>query len=141
MNSGIIKNPIVSLTCVAWFHAMRLFGGQVMTTLLTHLITVRSRFHTSVLGGQLSRGSYIVNEQLRAIAHALAGSSSTPKDAAALAGSALGIRVQVQALTLTFQDAFTVEALVLVFALIVIALMRREPLQLRDLAKQRKNNG
>ena len=75
------------------------------------------------------------------MAHALAASSGSPYEAATLAASALGFRVQVQALTLTFQDAFTVEAIVLVFALIVIALMRREPLQLRDLAKQRKNNG
>ena len=32
--SGAANDPVRTLTFVAWFHTVRLFGGQLMTTLL-----------------------------------------------------------------------------------------------------------
>ena len=139
INSGAAKDPVRTLTFVAWFHTVRLFGGQLMTTLLTHLITVRERFHFNVLAQDLAQGRFTVEQQVQGLAHAMAGAGGTP-EAMARAAALLSARVQAQAVTLSLADAYTVEAVVLASSLIVVAMVQRAPLQLSDLARQRRQN-
>ena len=136
INSGAAKDPIRTLTFVAWFHTVRLFGGQIMTTLLTHLITIRGRFHTSMLAQDLAAGSFTVAQQLQAAGRALASAGSSPSQAAAGAAALIAGRLRAQATTLSLADAYTVEAIVLASSLILVAFIRRAPMQLRDLARR-----
>ena len=140
INSGAAKDPVRTLTFVAWFHTVRLFGGQIMTTVLSHLITVREHFHWNVLGQSVSQGNFTVQQQLDGMAQALAHAGS---GAIAMARSAsfLSLRVQAQAMTLSLQDAYAVEALVLAGSLIAVVLIRQAPVQFSDLLELEERHG
>ncbi|WP_233581541.1 MFS transporter [Acidipila sp. EB88] len=137
VNSGAAKDPIKTLTMVAWFHTVRLFGGQLMTTLLTHLLTVREKFHSNILGQSVSLGSPLVRTQVGAMSHMLLPASPGSQAALGRAGALLGGRVHTQALTLSIADGYTTEALGLIVCLVLIACLGRERLQFRDLAASR----
>ncbi len=141
INSGAVKDPVRTLTFVAWFHTVRLFGGQLMTTSLTHLITIRERFHFNVLAQDLAQGRFTVEQQVQGLAHALAGAGSSTSEALARAGALMSARVQTQAVTLSLADAYKIEAVVLASSLIFVAMVRRAPLQLGDLARKGKQDG
>ncbi len=141
INSGAARDPVRTLTFVAWFHTVRLFGGQLMTTLLSHLITVRERFHFNVLAQDISQGRFTVEQQVQGLAHTLAGAGGGTPEALARAAALISARVQTQAVTLSLADAYKVEAVVLASSLIFVAMVRRAPLQLSDLALQRRQRG
>ena len=135
VNSGAVKQPIDTLTFVAWFHTVRLFGGEIVSTLMGYLLFARFRFHFSMLADLVNTSRAATATQLPGTARAIAMQSPSAGSSLALTGALLANRVERQTLTLTIADAYIVEALVIALALVLVASIGREPLQFKDLLK------
>jgi MFS transporter, DHA2 family, multidrug resistance protein len=133
MFSGGMASPQKILTFSAFFHVVRLFGGQSGVTWMVHFIAEREKLHSFLLGLRVQQGNWVTDGTLRNLTAGIASKSS---GLAAAAGRAVGIvggRVRLQAYTLTFIDAFHLFAWVCVGALLLIAMLRRAPLNFADL--------
>ena len=142
--SGGLAKPQDALTFSAFFHIIRLLGGQVGVAFLGHYIAVRERVHSNLLGLHVQGGSWLDEASIRQMTAGLYAKSS---GLAAATGRAVGLtsgRVRLQAYTLTFIDGFHLIAWACVGALLLIALLRKSPLNYgelsfpdRDAAKER----
>src|SRR5262249_18178655 len=59
MFSGGLSRPQAALTFSAFFHVVRLFGGQIGAAVMTHFVAVRERVHSNLLGLHVQGGSWI----------------------------------------------------------------------------------
>ena len=135
VNTGAIKRPIDTLTFVAWFHTVRLFGGEIVSTLMGYFLFVRFHFHFSMLADFINTGRAVATTQLLGLSAAVAPQSPSAGTSLARSGAWMAERLETQSITLTIADAYITEALVIALALLVVALISREPLQFRDLLK------
>jgi DHA2 family multidrug resistance protein len=122
--SGAMAKPQSVLTYSAYFHLVRLLGGELGVAFMTHFIAVREKLHSNLLGLHVQSGSWITDGNL----HSLTATAS---------GRALGLisgRIRLQAYALTFIDGFYLIAGVCVLGMLLIALLRRFPLNYGDLA-------
>jgi DHA2 family multidrug resistance protein len=132
--SGGLSKPQDALTFSAFFHVIRLFGGQMGVAFMGHFIAVREELHSNLLGLHVQRGNWLDDASITQLAHAFYGKSA---GLAAATGRAVGVtsaRVRLQAYTLTFIDGFHLVAWACVVALLLIALLRRAPLNYDELA-------
>ncbi len=132
--SGALARPPAVLTFSAYFHLVRLLGGELGVSFMTHFIAVREKLHSNLLGLHVQNGSWITDDSLHSLT---AGLFSKSSGIAAATGRAVGLvssRIRLQAYTLTFIDGFYIIAGACVLALLVIALMRRSPFSYGDLA-------
>jgi DHA2 family multidrug resistance protein len=132
--SGGLETPYRILTFSAFFHVVRLFGGQIGVAVMGHFIAEREKIHSFLLGLHVQPGDWITTQTLTHLAAGLAANSS---GAAAATGRAIGIvagSVRLQAYALTYIDAFHLVAWTCVATLLVIAMLRRFPLNYRALA-------
>src|SRR5271165_2493122 len=131
--SGGLTKPQDALTFSAFFHIIRLLGGQIGVAVMTHYIAVREQLHSNLLGLHVQRGNWITDTSIAQLAAGLYGKSS---GLAAATGRAVGLtsaRVRLQAYTLTFIDGFHFVAWACVAALCVIALLQKSPLSYAEL--------
>jgi DHA2 family multidrug resistance protein len=131
--SGGLQTPYRVLTFSAFFHVVRLFGGQIGVAAMGHYIAEREKIHSFLLGLHVQPGNWITAQTVTHVAAGLASKS----DGAAATGRAIGVvagSVRLQAYALTYIDAFHLVAWTCVAILLVIAMMRRFPLNYRDLA-------
>ena len=132
--SGGLDSPFRVLTFSAFLHGVRIFGGQAGTTLMVRFIAEQEKLHSYLIGLHVQLGDWSTEHAVRLLAAGLAAKS---QDAAAAAGRAVGVvagTVRLQAYALTFIDVFHLLAWVSVATLILIATLRRFPLNYRDLA-------
>lgn len=135
--SGGLASPQRALTFSAFFHIVRLFGGQAGVAFMTHFIAEQEKLHSNLLGLHVQAGTWLVDGNLRLLTAGLYAKSSS---GAAAAGRATGIiagRVRLQAYALTFIEAFYLVAWASVGILLLTALLRRSPLNYRDLSMLR----
>ncbi len=132
--SGGLSKPQDALTFSAFFHIIRLFGGQVGVAFMTHFIAVREQLHSNLLGLHVQRGNWLDDASINQLSVALYGKSAGWGAAAGRALGITGARIRLQAYTLTFIDGFCLVAWACVAALLVIALLRRSPLNYDELA-------
>ena len=133
--SGGLDTPYRVLTFSAFFHLVRIFGGQLGTTVMNRYITEQEKVHSFLLGLHLQPGDWVTSHTLTALTAGLAAKSS---GVAAAAGRALGVMngaVRAQAYALTFVDAFHLIAWACVVTLLAIATLRRFPLTVADLGR------
>jgi DHA2 family multidrug resistance protein len=133
MFSGGLDSPYRVLTFSAFFHVVRLFGGQVGVAVMGHFIAEREKLHSFLLGLHVQAGNWITADTVTDVARGLAMKSSAVP---AAAGRAVGITagsVRLQAYALSFIDAFHLIAWTCVATLLLIAMLRRFPLNYRDL--------
>jgi len=131
--SGALAKPQAVLTYSAYFHLVRLLGGELGVSFMTHFIAVREKLHSNLLGLHVQIGSWITDGSLHSLTAGLFAKSS---GLATASGQALGLmssRLRLQAYTLTFIDGFYLIAGACVLALLVIALIRKFPLSYGDL--------
>jgi DHA2 family multidrug resistance protein len=134
--TGGLTKPQAALTFSAFFHVIRLFGGQIGVAVMTHFIAVRERLHSHLLGLHVQGGDWVDDSTLRQLTAGLYAKSA---GLAAASGRALGVvsgRIRLQAYTLTFIDGFYLIAWACVAALVLTALLRKPPLNYRELAFQ-----
>src|SRR5262249_35343166 len=57
--SGGLSKPQDALTFSAFFHVIRLFGGQIGVAVMSHFIAIRERVHSNLLGLHVQGGDWI----------------------------------------------------------------------------------
>jgi DHA2 family multidrug resistance protein len=132
--TGGLSKPQAALTFSAFFHIIRLLGGQIGVALMTHFIAVREQLHSNLLGLHVQQGNWINDAALRQLTAGLYAKSSGTAAAAGRAVGLIGGRVRLQAYTLTFIDGFHLVAWACVAALLLIALLRKSPLNYQELS-------
>jgi DHA2 family multidrug resistance protein len=143
---GLVK-PQDALTFSAFFHVIRLFGGQLGVAFLTHFIAVRERLHSNLLGLHVQAGDWRTDATIRQLTAGLYAKSSGLPAATGRAVGQISARVRLQAYALTFIDGFHLIAWGCVAALVLIALLKKSPLHYGELgfpeeesrAEQRKD--
>lgn len=132
--SGGLTKPQDALTFSAFLHIIRLFGGQIGVAYMTHFIAVREQLHSNLLGLHVQRGNWLDDASIAQFAAELYGKSAGWAAAIGRAVGVTGGRVRLQAYALTFIDGFHLVAWACVAALLVIALLRRSPLNYAELS-------
>jgi MFS transporter, DHA2 family, multidrug resistance protein len=131
--SGGLTKPQDALTFSAFFHIIRLLGGQIGVAFLTHFIAVREQLHSNLLGLHVQAGSDITDTAVRQLGSGLYGKSP---GVGAATGRAVGLingRLRLQAYALTFNDGFHLIAWACVAALLLIALLKKPPMHFGEL--------
>jgi len=132
--SGGLDSPYRVLTFSAFLHGVRIFGGQVGTTLMGRFIAEQEKVHSYLVGLHVQAGDWVAEHTVRLLSAGLAPRSNGTAGAAGRAVGLVAGSVRQQAFSLTFIDAFHLMAWVSVATLILIATLRRFPLNFRDLA-------
>jgi DHA2 family multidrug resistance protein len=128
-----LDSPYRTLTFSAFFHVVRLFGGQIGVALLGHFLAEREQLHSFLLGLHVEAGGWITAHTVTNLAGGLASTSSGVTTAAGRAIGIVASGVRVQAYALSFIDAFHFIAWTCVAALLLVAMLRRFPMTFRDL--------
>jgi MFS transporter, DHA2 family, multidrug resistance protein len=131
--SGGLSRPQWILTFSAFFHTIRLFGGELGVTFMTYFIGERERLHSNLLGLHVQQGTWITDSSLRQLGAGVFSKSSGVPQAAGRAAEIMAGRVRLQAYTLTFIDGFYLLAWACVAALVLIAMLRKSPLNYGDI--------
>ena len=114
---------------------------------MSYFVAKREQLHSNLLGLHVSPGSWVTDENIRALTAGLYGKSSGGAAAGARAVELIGAQVRLQANTLSLIDGFFLVAWACVGALLLIALLRKSPLNYGELsslqspaaAKERKS--
>jgi DHA2 family multidrug resistance protein len=125
---GALATPQRTLTFSAYFHLVRLFGGNLGGIFMGHFIAHREKLHSYLLGLHVQQGNWITEANVRGLTAGLFAQST---GVAAATGRAVGLtsgRIRLQAYILTFNDGFHLVAWACVGVMLLIALMRRSPL-------------
>jgi DHA2 family multidrug resistance protein len=131
--SGGFDSPYRVLTFSAFFHLVRLFGGQIGVALLGYFLAEREQLHSFLLGLHVEAGGWITAHTVTNLAGNLASTSSGVTTAAGRAIGMVANGVRIQAYTLSFIDAFHFIAWTCVGVLILVATLRRFPQTFRGL--------
>jgi DHA2 family multidrug resistance protein len=132
--SGGLASPYRVLTFSAFFHLVRIFGGQLGTTLMARFIAEQEKLHSYLLGLHVQPGDWVTEHIVRLLTAGFAARSNGTGGAAGRAVGLVAGDVRLQAYALTFIDAFQLLAWVSVATLLVIATIRGFPLNYRSLA-------
>lgn len=122
--SNALANPINVLTYSSFIHCVRLFGGELGTAVMQHLVSVREQFHSNMIGLHVDSGSWLTSERVSALAQGLFPGSAGATEAQSRAALLLGGQVKVQAYVLAYSDAYLAIVVVAALAIILIAFMK-----------------
>lgn len=132
--SGGLVKPQRILTFAAFIHTVRIFGGTIGGILMGRFIADREKFHSNLLGLHVQGGSWITDGTLRQMTASAFAKSSGMAQAIGRAVDVVGLRVRLQADTLSFNDGFYLVACVCAVALLFVAVLRQSPLKYGDLS-------
>jgi DHA2 family multidrug resistance protein len=132
-SGGLDSAPRV-LTFSAFFHVVRLFGGQIGVVQMVRFIAEREKLHSFLLGLHVRPGDWLADHTVRGLTGGLAVKSSGLAAASGRAVDLVDKSIRLQAYALTFIDAFHLIAWACVAVLLLIALLRRFPMTLGELS-------
>jgi DHA2 family multidrug resistance protein len=132
--SGGLSKPQWILTFSAFFHTIRLFGGQIGAVFMGHFIAEREKLHSNLLGLHVERGNWITDGSIRHMTLGLFSKSYGLDEATGRAIGVMSQQLKLQAYTLTFIDAFHLLAWSCVAALLLVALLKKSPMGYGDLS-------
>ena len=132
--SGGLSKPQDALTFSAFFHVIRLLGGQIGVALMMRFIAVREQLHSNLLGLHVQGGNWLDDASIHQVTAGLYGKSSGLAAATGRAVVLISGRVRLQSYTLTFIDGFHLVAWACVGALLLTGLLRKSPLNYRELS-------
>lgn len=122
------------LTFSAYFHTLRLFGGQLGAVFMGHFIAQQEKLHSNLTGLHVQHGSWIADGNIRRLTLGLFSKSSGLDAATVRAIGLMSGRVRLEAYTLTFIDGFYLLAWSCAAALLLIALLHKSPLNYGELS-------
>jgi DHA2 family multidrug resistance protein len=131
--TGGLSKPQAALTFSAFFHIIRLLGGQIGVAFMTHYIAIREQLHSNLLGLHVQQGSWTSDAAIRQLTAGLYDKSSGLGAATGRAVALISARVRLQAYSLTFIDGFHLIAWACAAALLLIALLKKSPLHYGEL--------
>ena len=132
--AGALAKPEWVLTFSAFFHVVRIFGGTAGAIYMGHFLADREKLHSNLLGLHVSGGNWITDQNIHAMTAGLYAKSSGMAAASARAVDLIGSRLRLQAYSLSLVDGFLLLAWSCVCALILVALLRKSPLNYGDLS-------
>jgi DHA2 family multidrug resistance protein len=132
--SGALGAPARVLTFSAFFHTVRLFAGQIGVTVMARYIAEQEKWHSYLIGLQVQSGDWVTEHTVKLLTAGLADKSTGAAAAAGRAAVVIAGKIRVQAYTLALIEAFYLMAWMSVLMLILLATLRRFPLNYRDLA-------
>jgi len=132
--SGAMAAPQRVLTFSAFFHTVRLLGGQAGVVLMGHYIADREKLHSNLLGLHVQSGNWLTDGTVHRVAAGLAGKSNGVLDASGRAVGIINSKLRLQAYSLTFIDAFHLVAWACVVMLLATVVARKGPLSFGELA-------
>src|SRR6202167_3154181 len=132
--SGGLAKAEWALSFSAFFHVIRLFGGTAGAIYMGHFLAQREKLHSNLLGLHVSGGNWITNQNIHAMTGGLYAKSSGIAAAGARAVGLVAARVRLQAYSLSLIDGFLLVAWSCLCALILVALLRKSPLNYGDLS-------
>jgi DHA2 family multidrug resistance protein len=132
--AGALAKPEWALTFSAYFHTIRIFGGTAGAIYMGHFLAQREKLHSNMLGLHVSSGDWLTNQNIRGMTAGLYAKSSGLATAGARAVDLIAARTRLQAFSLSIIDGFLLIAWSCVCALILVALMRKSPLNYGDLS-------
>src|SRR5215813_5817748 len=133
--SGGLAKPEWILTFSAFFHTVRLFGGNMGAVFMGHFIAQREKLHSNLLGLHVEHGNWITDANIHQLTAGLYAKSS---GLAAATGRAVGVisgRLRLQAYVLSINDGFYLVAWACFAALLLILTLRKAPLTYGDLTE------
>jgi DHA2 family multidrug resistance protein len=122
-----------ALTFSAFFHVIRLFGGQTGAVLMGHYIAEQEKVHSFLLGLHVQSGEWITDGTVRHLAAGLSAKSSGTLAATGRALDIINAKLRLQAYSLTFIDAFHLVAWFCAVMLLVTVFLRKAPMSFRQL--------
>jgi DHA2 family multidrug resistance protein len=131
--SGAAAAPQRALTFPAFFHTVRLLGGQVGVAFMLHFIAQREKLHSNFLGFHVQSGSWVTDATLHRLAAGLAARSSGLMAATGSAAEIIDSKLRLQAYSLTFIDGFHLVAWSCAGMLILTAVLRKAPMNFGEL--------
>ena len=132
--SGGLSAPQRALTFAAFFHTVRLFGGQVGVAFMGHFIADREKLHSNLLGLHVQAGSWVTDENLRQLAAGLSAKSSGLMAATGRAAEIIASKLRLQAYSLTFIDGFHLVAWACAGILLLTTLLRKAPMNFAQIS-------
>jgi DHA2 family multidrug resistance protein len=137
---GLAKAEWV-LSFSAFFHVIRIFGGTAGAIYMGHFLAEREKLHSNLLGLHVSSGNWITDQNIRAMTAGLYAKSSGLAAASARAIDLIGSRLRLQAYSLSLLDGFLLIAWSCACALILVASLRKSPLNYGDLSAMQQIPG
>ncbi len=132
--TGGLAKPQWIRTFSAFFHTIRLFGGTAGAIYMGHFLAEREKLHSNLLGLHVTQGSWITDWNIRAMTAGVYGKSSGMAAAGGRAVDLVAARLRLQAYSLSLIDGFLLVAWTCAIALVLVALLRKSPLNYRDLS-------
>ena len=132
--SGGLSKPQWILTFSAFFHTIRLFGGNLGAVAMGHFVAQREKLHSNLLGLHVTNGSWIADFNIRALSTKFFLHSAGAADATGRAVGVMSGRVRLESYTLSIIDGFYLVAWACVIALLLTVLLRKAPLNYADLS-------
>jgi DHA2 family multidrug resistance protein len=139
--AGALAKPEWVLTFSAYFHVVRIFGGTAGAIYMGHFIAQREKLHSNLLGLHVSGGNWITDQNIRAMTAGLYAKSSGIATASARAVDLIEARLRLQAYSLSLVDGFLLIAWSCFCALILVALLRKSPLNYGELSAMQRIPG
>jgi len=131
--SGAMAKPERILTFSAFFHTVRLFGGNVGAIFMGHFIAQREKFHSNLVGLHVQQGNWITDGSIRQLTAGVFAKSSGLAEATGRAVGIMSGRVRLQAYTLSLIDGFYLIAGACIVTMLLAAFLRESPLKYGDL--------
>src|SRR6202007_218137 len=97
--SGGLSKPQYILTFSAFFHTVRLFGGELGAVYMGHFVAQREKLHSNLLGLHVQTGNWITDGNIRALTAGVYAKSSGLPAATGPAVDLMGNRLRVHAYT------------------------------------------
>src|SRR5215469_11793089 len=138
--TGAMEAPQRIMTFSAFIHTVRLLGGQAGAVFLGHFIADREKLHSNLVGLHVQAGNWLTDGSLHGLAAGLAGRSNGFLGATGRALDVIASKLRLQAYALTFIDAFHLVVWACVVMLLVTAVLRRPPMNFRQLPALQKGS-
>ena len=132
--TGALAKAEWVLSFSAYFHVIRLFGGTAGAIYMGHFVTQRERLHSNLLGLHVTSGNWITDQNIHALMAGLYAKTSGMAGAGARAIDLIAARLRLQAYSLSLGDGFLLISWSCACALILVALLRKSPLNYGDLS-------
>jgi DHA2 family multidrug resistance protein len=101
---------------------------------MAHFVAEREKLHSNLLGLHVTRGSWMTDGNLHAMAAGVYAKSFGAAEAGARAVGLMGARLRLQAYALSLNDGFLLVAWSCLLGLLLTALLRKSPLNYGDLS-------
>jgi DHA2 family multidrug resistance protein len=124
LDAGALGSAANMATFSGFMHFVRIFGGQIGSTVMARFVSEREKFHSNLLGLHVDVGNWLTDERVRMLSAGLFPGSGSAEEAQQRALGVLSQQVRGQAYTLAVSDGFILIAWTVVAYLLLMLFLR-----------------